>query len=101
VVIRPLAVHAGVAGVPTERVQRRLVGWFGIRGIGSFYYAIYAVNVGSDEILFGDAERLLSCIFTVIAASIIVHGISAAPLMELYQRRSTRRRLRAPPVSDK
>ena len=32
------------------------------------------------------AAELLSCVFTVIAASIVVHGISAAPLMELYQR---------------
>jgi sodium/hydrogen antiporter len=100
-VVRPLSVIAGVAGTPTARMQRRLLGWFGIRGIGSFYYAIYAVNLGSDEILYADAEKLLSCIFTVIAASIVVHGISAAPLMELYQRRWSRGRTRAPVVSDK
>jgi NhaP-type Na+/H+ or K+/H+ antiporter len=82
-------------------MQRRLLGWFGIRGIGSFYYAIYAVNFGSDEILYGDAEKLLSCIFTVIAASIVVHGVSAAPLMDLYQRRWSRVRTPAPGVSDK
>ncbi len=95
-VIRPLAVYAGVAGAPAARMQRRLLGWFGIRGIGSFYYAIYAVNLGSDEILYADAEKLLSCIFTVIAASIVVHGISAAPLMELYQRRWSRGRRACP-----
>jgi NhaP-type Na+/H+ or K+/H+ antiporter len=100
-VIRPLSVYAGLAGVPAARVQRRLLGWFGIRGIGSFYYAIYAVNLGSDEILYVQAEQLLSCIFTVIAASIIVHGVSAAPLMELYQRRWSRGRARIPGVSDK
>jgi NhaP-type Na+/H+ or K+/H+ antiporter len=101
VVIRPLAVLAGVAGAPAARMQRRLLGWFGIRGIGSFYYAIYAVNLGSDQILNSDAEKLVSCIFTVIAASIIVHGVSAAPLMELYQRRGSRGRRRGPAVSDK
>ncbi|HUQ11087.1 MAG TPA: cation:proton antiporter [Steroidobacteraceae bacterium] len=100
-VIRPLSVYAGLAGAPAARVQRRLIGWFGIRGIGSFYYAIYSVNLGSDEILYTQAEQLLSCVFTVIAASIIVHGISAAPLMELYQRRWSRGRGRVPTVSDK
>jgi NhaP-type Na+/H+ or K+/H+ antiporter len=76
-----------------------LLGWFGIRGIGSFYSAIYAVNLGSDQILHAEAEMLLSCVFTVIAASIVVHGVSAAPLMSLYQRRWARGR--APVVSDK
>lgn len=100
-VIRPLAVWAGVAGAPPPRVQRRLLGWFGIRGIGSFYYAIYIVNLGSDQIMNAEAEQFLSCIFTVIAASILVHGVSAAPLMAMYQRRSLRRRGRASTVSDK
>jgi hypothetical protein len=37
----------------------------------------------------------------VIAASIVVHGISAAPLMELYQRRRAPSRQARPAVSDK
>jgi NhaP-type Na+/H+ or K+/H+ antiporter len=98
-VIRPLAVWAGVAGDPPAPVQGRLLGWFGIRGIGSFYYAIFAVNLGSDQILHAEAEMLLSCVFTVIAASIIVHGVSAAPLMAWYHRRWARGR--GPVVSDK
>jgi sodium/hydrogen antiporter len=101
VLVRPLAVSAGVVGVPHARMQRRMLSWFGIRGIGSFYYAIFAVNLGSDQILHAEAEQLLSCIFTVIAASIVVHGISAAPLMELYQRRWSRGRGRVSPMSDK
>jgi NhaP-type Na+/H+ or K+/H+ antiporter len=91
-VIRPLSVWAGIAGTPVPPVQARLLGWFGIRGIGSFYYAIFAVNIGSDQIMHAEAEQLLSCVFTVIAASIIVHGISAAPLMDHYQRRAPRGR---------
>jgi NhaP-type Na+/H+ or K+/H+ antiporter len=33
------------------------------------------------------AEYLASLVLTVVAASIIVHGISATPLMEHYYRR--------------
>ena len=100
-VIRPLSVWIGLTGLRSAPMQTRLLGWFGIRGIGSFYYVIYAVNYGSDQILHADAEQLLSCVFTVIAASIVVHGVSAAPLMEIYQRRWARGRTRIPPVSDK
>jgi sodium/hydrogen antiporter len=89
-VIRPLSVAAGLVRTRTPAVHRRLFAWFGIRGIGSFYYAVFAVNLGSDRILYAEAERFLSCVFTVIAASIIVHGISATPLMERYHVRWSR-----------
>jgi NhaP-type Na+/H+ or K+/H+ antiporter len=96
VVIRPVSVWIGAprSGAGTE--SRRLLGWFGIRGIGSVYYAVF---IAGHEIPYDDAIELLSCVFTVIAMSILVHGISATPLMDLYRRR------RAPPrrdaVSDK
>ncbi len=98
--VRPLAVWLGVLGVPKAQAPRRLLGWFGIRGIGSVYYAVF---IASHEIAFPDAVELLSSVFTVIAASIVVHGISAAPLMELYRLRGARRTARAAarPVSDK
>jgi sodium/hydrogen antiporter len=83
-VIRPLAVWLGVIGVPRQQAPRQLLGWFGIRGIGSVYYAVFIASHGID---FGDAVELLSCVFTVIAASIIVHGVSAAPLMKVYHQR--------------
>lgn len=96
-VIRPLSVWLGVIGDRAGRAPRRLLAWFGIRGIGSVYYAVY---VASHDIRHGAAVELISCVFTVIAASIIVHGISAAPLMELYQRRRDRSRSQ-PALSDK
>jgi len=86
-VIRPLSVWLGLLGEPPARAPRRLLAWFGIRGIGSVYYAVY---VAGFDVPYGQAVDLLSCICTVIAASIIVHGISATPLMELYQRRRGR-----------
>jgi NhaP-type Na+/H+ or K+/H+ antiporter len=102
VAIRPLSVWLGVLGLPRKTTPRRLLGWFGIRGIGSVYYAVYVV---SHEINYLVAVQLLSCVFTVVAASIVVHGISAAPLMDVYQRRVERRRGRtgsaASAVSDK
>jgi len=97
-VIRPLSVWLGVLGDPGARAPRRLLAWFGIRGIGSVYYAVY---VASHDIRDGAAVELMACVFTVIAASIVVHGISAAPLMELYQRRRAQTRAPRTAVSDK
>jgi len=97
-VIRPLSVWLGVIGDPSSRAPRRLLAWFGIRGIGSVYYVVY---VASHDIGYGAAVELISCVFTVIAASIVVHGISAAPLMEVYHRRRGQSRPPHRPLSDK
>jgi sodium/hydrogen antiporter len=97
VVIRPLAVWAGVRGVDAGNTPRRLLAWFGIRGIGSVYYAVFFAGY---ELRDAVATELLSAVFTVIAASIVLHGISATPLMELYRGRRGRGRPQVA-VSDK
>jgi sodium/hydrogen antiporter len=96
-VIRPVSVWLGVLGVPAAKAPRRLLGWFGIRGIGSVYYAVFIARHDLDHSV---AAEILACVFTVVAASIIVHGISATPLMDLYQRRRARPR-GASALSDK
>ena len=83
-VIRPLSIWLGVGEKAAGQAPRRLLGWFGIRGIGSIYYAVY---VAGHDIRYGMAVELLECVFTVVGASIVVHGISATPLMELHRRR--------------
>ncbi len=98
VVIRPLAVWIGVRNPGAGGAPRRLLAWFGIRGIGSVYYAVYFSGFElRDEV----ATELLSVVFTVVAASIVLHGVSATPLMELYRARRSAGRGRGIPVSDK
>ena len=98
VAIRPLSVWIGVRGADAGNAPRRLMAWFGIRGIGSVYYAVY---FASFELRDAVATELLSVVFTVVAASIVLHGISATPLMDLYRSRRTAGRRRAVPMSDK
>jgi NhaP-type Na+/H+ or K+/H+ antiporter len=81
--IRPLSVAVGLARSRTSLTQRTLIGWFGIRGIGSLYYVMYAINSGIAPEL---AQTLLALTLTAVVASITVHGISVTPLMALYQR---------------
>ena len=81
--IRPLAVAIGLAGSRTSATQRALIGWFGIRGIGSLYYLMYAGNRGIDP---GLLATLSALTLAVVVASIVAHGISVTPLMGLYER---------------
>ena len=83
-VIRPLAVYLGLLGTRVEPAQRRLIAWFGIRGIGSIYYLMYAIT---HELKEGLADRLLSITLAVVVASVLAHGVSVTPLMKRYEKR--------------
>jgi NhaP-type Na+/H+ or K+/H+ antiporter len=89
-VIRPVSVWAGLLGsAPVSRDQRVLISWFGIRGIGSIYYLMFAINHGLPRSV---AEELIALTLAMVAASIVLHGISVTPLMDLYAQRKNRRR---------
>jgi NhaP-type Na+/H+ or K+/H+ antiporter len=87
-VVRPVAVWVGLLGAPVSRDQRVLISWFGIRGIGSIYYLMYAVNHGLPGLL---VNELIALTLTMVAASIIAHGISVTPLMDRYAKRKSRK----------
>lgn len=80
-VVRPLAVALGLLGSNINRVQSGLIGWFGIRGLGSIYYLMYAIAHGLNESF---SERLTALTLSLVAVSIVVHGISVTPLMSWY-----------------
>jgi NhaP-type Na+/H+ or K+/H+ antiporter len=87
-VIRPAAVYLGLLGTPVKGTQRRLIGWFGIRGIGSLYYLLYAINHHIERAL---AQQLLSITLAVVVASVVAHGVSVTPLMKRYEARKAGR----------
>ena len=82
-VVRPVAVLVGLAGMRLAPAQRLLICWFGMRGVGSVYYLAYAVAHGVGGEL---AERLAGLVVAVVAASVAAHGISVTPLMNVYAR---------------
>lgn len=87
-VVRPLSVWLGLLGAAASLDQRILISWFGIRGIGSIYYLLYAINHGLSRPL---AEEITALTLTAVAVSVVLHGISMKPLMRLYARRKARR----------
>jgi NhaP-type Na+/H+ or K+/H+ antiporter len=81
-VIRPLATLLFLWKTPTDTVQRLMMGWFGIRGIGSLYYLSYALNHGLNDKIADTVGITLS----VVALSILIHGISSQPILDYYER---------------
>ena len=81
-VIRPISVAVGTLADPSRPTQKVLIGWFGIRGIGSVYYLMHAENMGLPDDV---AWPLLSLTLATIATSCVVHGISVTPLMAWYR----------------
>ncbi|MDO8925287.1 MAG: cation:proton antiporter [Sideroxyarcus sp.] len=83
VVARPLSVFIGLLGTHTTTRIRSMTGWFGVRGIGSLYYLMYAIEHGLPEAL---SLQLMQLTLIVVTLSIIFHGTSVKPLMGLFWR---------------
>lgn len=83
-VVRPLSVWAVVRRGTMSSHQRRLMAWFGIRGIGAVFYMALALEYDLGAAL---SSELFSAVLVTIALSILLHGVSATPLMSAYQRR--------------
>jgi sodium/hydrogen antiporter len=87
-VVRPVAALVGLAGSDSSRLQRGFIAWFGIRGIGSVYYLMFATEQGLPE---HAASTLVDVTVITIAVSVVLHGTSVTPLMAWYDRLSSRR----------
>jgi NhaP-type Na+/H+ or K+/H+ antiporter len=86
-VARPLSVFIGLLGTNTSWRIRGMTGWFGVRGIGSIYYLMHAIQQG----LPGDlARELIHLTLIVITLSILVHGTSVKPLMNRFWKKGRR-----------
>ena len=78
-VIRPLSALLSLTRSSVRWPGPRLfVAWFGVRGIGSLYYV--AVVISSGAFSADDEQRLFWTVTAVVMVSIVLHGISSAPL---------------------
>lgn len=75
IVFRPLSTAVALVGSALPHGERRFIGWFGVRGIGSLYYATFAAGTGllSD----GEARTILWTVLIAISISVLVHGTTA------------------------
>jgi len=83
-VVRPMTGWIALLGCSAPRRERLALAFFGVRGIGSFYYLAYATNQGA----FSEESELWSTVAFTVLLSIVVHGITATPVMSWLDRES-------------
>jgi len=88
VIVRPISIYVGLFGTNTTWRIRGMTGWFGVRGIGSLYYLMYAIQSGLPEEL---SLQLIQMTLIVVTLSILLHGTSVKPLMAIFWRRVKQR----------
>jgi NhaP-type Na+/H+ or K+/H+ antiporter len=74
-VARPLAVRVGLARLPMPEGTRRLMEWFGVRGIASVYYLMHSINEGLSARF---AKELTAIVLAVLVTSIVIHSLSSS-----------------------
>jgi len=83
VIVRPVSVWIATIGSRVPWQRRILIGWFGIRGLGSLNYLAFALLGGFTGV---DDAVLVGIVLTVVATSIVAHGVTVTPLMNWRQR---------------
>lgn len=81
-VVRPLAGMLGFIGWRRPLREKLILAFFGIRGVGSWYYLAYGLNNATFE----GADRLWALVGLICLMSILLHGISVTPVMRWFDR---------------
>jgi sodium/hydrogen antiporter len=77
-VIRPLTGWLAGLGGPAGPRERGVTAFFGIRGIGSLFYLAYALGQADFGV---PADELWAVVAFTVLASLVVHGVTATPVM--------------------
>ena len=81
-VVRPLTGWLALRGAPGTHAEKGVIGFFGIRGIGSLYYLSYALAAAE----FPQPDQMWAIAGLVILVSVVMHGITATPIMQRMDR---------------
>jgi sodium/hydrogen antiporter len=73
-IIRPLTAFIALTGVNLHYKEKGVISFFGIRGIGSFFYLSFALN----QTWFNHGKELWALVSFIVLISIITHGFTAA-----------------------
>lgn len=80
--IRALPVGLSLAGARLGLPAVGFIAWFGPRGIASLLYALVVVERATMPVV----EEVLAVVTTTVLLSVVLHGVTAAPLAERYGR---------------
>jgi NhaP-type Na+/H+ or K+/H+ antiporter len=77
-IIRPATGLLSMIGIPYHKNEKMAISFFGIRGIGSFFYLAFALT----EAKFTNGAELWAVVSFIVLASILIHGISATTVIK-------------------
>ncbi|RLJ59939.1 sodium/proton antiporter (CPA1 family) [Litoreibacter meonggei] len=75
-IVRMLPIWLSLLGTGLALHEKLFLGWFGPRGLASILFTLIMM----DEFEFPGEQELLACVSMTVFLSIILHGVSAAPL---------------------
>jgi len=87
--IRPVSGLLGLIDISLPWEKKVVISFFGIRGVGSVYYLMYALYHAD----FQAAGEVLALVTVIIIVSVLVHGLLAKPAVEWIQRVKKRKRM--------
>jgi len=84
--VRPISGLVALWGFRGDRSEKMVLAFFGIRGVGSFYYLAYALN----HLPLAEGERLWAIVGLVALFSVLLHGLTVTPAMRALDRQHGR-----------
>jgi len=84
IVIRMLPVAVSLIGTHLRSVSVLFVGWFGPRGLASIVLGLIAV---AEAPLLAGREEIEAVVALTVLLSVLLHGVTAAPLSAAYARK--------------
>ncbi len=81
-IVRMLPVAIAMLGTRARPATLAFMGWFGPRGLASIVFAVIVV----EESQLPHQQTILLAIYLTVGLSILLHGITAAPLADRYGR---------------
>lgn len=81
-VIRPVIGYLALIDIDRPPLERFVIAFFGIRGLGSVYYLAFGLNHGNFE----NQDVLWETLGLIVLGSIVLHGLTVTPVMRLLNR---------------
>ena len=79
--VRMVPVAIALLGKGVRKPTVAFIGWFGPRGLASVVFGLLVIERGVPQ-----GETLLTTVIVTVALSVLLHGLTSAPLVGVYRR---------------
>lgn len=82
ILVRPLTAWIGMIGTKLNPKEKLVISFFGIRGIGSFFYLSFALY----EAKFPVERELWAVVSFIVILSLVIHGVTATSTIQKLEK---------------